>query len=180
MKNLALLIVLAVGGYALAQENAGPEAAMLRYADAAKSFDAERIARLMHPEALQRFRDAFDAALLGENGDRARTELLPLFAVSTYDEFQALSNVEAFQRLNEAVSRAAPELAAVMANSEYEIIGTAQRGDEVFLTYVLTVAIEGRPVKREAAQRLKQHDGEWLLMLPPNGEATIAGLEARY
>ena len=185
MKNLIKSLLVSVflfagSGYALAQGGADPEAAMLSYADATRSFDAERISRLMHPEALQRFRDTFDGAFLGENSDRARADLLPMFSVSTYDEFQALSNTEVFQQLSETIFRVVPELSVMMADSEYEPIGIVTRDDEVYLTYVLTVSLEGRSVSQEIVQRLKQHEGEWFLMLPPKSEATIAAIEAQY
>lgn len=181
MKHLASIFALIlVGGYALSQEVTGPASAMLEYAEASKSFDAARIASLMHPEALQRARESFESAFRGENSDRARAHLLPIFSVSTYDEFVGLSDVEAFRRLNESVSRADPELVEIMATAEYEVIGQVQRGDEVFLTYVFTVTLEGRPISQEVVQRLKQHQGEWLLMLPASSEATIAAIEAQY
>ena len=153
---------------------------MLSYSEAVKSWDTERIAKLMHPEALQRFREAFNAAFLVDNGTRARTDLLPLFAASTYEEYAALSNAEAYQRLTDTVARSTPQLLEIMAGTEYEIIGQVPRGDEVFVTYVLAIPVEGRIVKKQVVQSLKQHEGQWLLMLPPDGETTIARIDAQY
>ena len=180
MKRLLTVAVLVlVASYAMGQGST-PESTMVSYADAAKSWDVGRMANLMHPEALRRFREAFDGAFLGENASRARTDLLPLFAVSTYEDYAALSNVEVFQRLTETVSRAAPGLKEIMAGSEYEIVSQAQRGEEVLLTYVLAITVEGRVVRQEVEQALKQHEGKWLLMLPADGEATIARIAAQY
>ena len=181
MKKMALLIlIVATCTQALAEEVSGPETAMLKYADAAKSFDAERITQLMHPEALQKFRVAFNDAMDGENGTRAQAELLPLFAVSTFEAYKDLSNEEAFKRLNETVSRGSSELTAAMGDSEYEIIGRVQEGEEVVLAYALTVTIKGQRLRQEVVQRLKQHNGVWLLLLPTSADASLAGLEARY
>jgi hypothetical protein len=49
-----------------------------------------------------------------------------------------------------------------------------------YITYTLGLNIEGRYVNKDVVQKLKLHNGKWLLLLPPNGEATIAGIEARY
>ncbi len=67
-----------------------------------------------------------------------------------------------------------------MANSDYELTGEATHGDEVIITYILTLQIKGQKLSKEAVQRLKQHEGKWLLMLPPDGEATILRIEAAY
>jgi len=181
MKRLVAVIVLCIAtSYASGQVDSSPASAMLSYADAVKSWDTERMATLMHPEALQRFREAFNAAFLGENGTRARTDLLPLFAASTYEDYAALSNAEAYQRLTETVTRSTPQLIEIMAGTEYEIIGQTQKGDEVFVTYVLAIPVEGRIVKKQVVQSLKRHEDKWLLMLPPDGETTIAQIDARY
>lgn len=169
-----------VASYAMAQAGSTPESAMRSYADAVKAWDVGRIAKLMHPEALQRFRGAFDGAFLGENGGRAKNDLLPLFAVSTYEEFAALSDVEAYQRLTETISRAAPGLKEMMAGTQYELVSKSQQGDQVSVTYILGVPVQGQLVKQEIVQGLKQHEGEWRLMLPADGEATIARIDAQY
>ena len=179
-KLVTVVILCLLSCFAIAQVNSTPESAMLSYTAATRSWDAERMAKLMHPEALRRFREAFNAAFLGERSAQARTDLLPLFAVSTYEDYVALSNVEAYQRLNEVIARSSPQLAEIMANTEYEMIGQVQSGDAVFVTYVLAVPVEGRVVRKQVVQELKQHEGSWLLMLPPDGEATIARLDAQY
>jgi hypothetical protein len=181
MKYVIALVILAFpGSSAFTQGNTGPANAMLSYADAAKSWDAERITQLMHPEALRQARAAFDGALLGENQARARTELLPMFSVATYEEFSKLSDFEVFQRLNEAVATSAPEILDLMAGARYEIIAETERGDEVILNYVLIINANGQEIRQDVVQRLKQHEGDWLLLLPATAASTIAGIEARY
>jgi hypothetical protein len=46
-----------------------------------------------------------------------------------------------------------------------------------YITYTLGLNIEGRYVNKDVVQKLKLHNGKWLLLLPPNGEATIAVLK---
>jgi len=181
MKRLVTAAVLVlVASYAMAQGGSTPESAMRSYADAVKSWDVGRMARLMHPEALQKFRGAFDGAFRGESASRAKNDLLPLFAVATYEEFAALSDVEAYQRLTETVSRAAPGLKEMMAGSQYEFVSQSQKDDQVYVIYLLGVPVEGRLVQKQVVQALKQHEGEWRLLLPADGEATIAGIDAQY
>ena len=181
MKRFAGVIVfLLIARGAVCQDD-GPTSVLLKYADAAKNSDAVAISSLMHPEALKRAREAFDNAFQGENRERARTDLLPMFAVSTYEQFADLSDSEVFRRLTETVYHATPpELIEAMTGSKSEVVGQVEQNDEVFITYTLTVAIRGQSISQRVIQRLKKHDGEWLLMLPASSEASIAAIGAQY
>ena len=61
-KLLAVMLCLLAGFQVAAQDQSSPEAVMLRYAEATKSFDAAAITGLMHPEALRRFRATIDTS----------------------------------------------------------------------------------------------------------------------
>lgn len=182
MKHIVTLVFLALlGSTAWSQVDTGPEAALLAYTEASKSFDTQRMAGLMHPEALQAFREAFDGAFRGDNADRAKADLLPIFAVGSYEEYTALSDMEAFRRLTEALATAVdPAVLDIMATADYEVAGQVEDGDEVLVTYYMMIEIEGETIREEVVQRLKQHDGRWLLMLSPDSAATIAGIQAAY
>lgn len=177
---LGVSLCLLVSSVAVAQDRESAELALEEFVEASQVYDTARMASLMHPEALQRFRGVIVAALEGSKGDLAEAEMLPLFSVSTPDEFSKLSNVETYKRLTDAVARAAPQLIELMANSEFEIVGTVITDGIAYVTYAMTITLEGRPVSQDVVQKLKPNDGRWMLLLPTSAEATIAGIESRY
>jgi hypothetical protein len=179
-KLISVAICLLASGVAVAQERSPAESALAKYMEASQAYDTVRMANAMHPEALQRFRGVIVAALEGGKGDMARAELLPLFSVGTPEELARLSDVEAFQRMTDAAGRSAPQLLELMAQSKFEIVGSVVTDGIAYVTYVLTIPVEGRTLSQEVVQKLKQNGGQWMLLLPTTAEATIVGIESRY
>ena len=177
---IVLVLTLAVIGQVSAQTRPGYETALLEYGQLAKANDSRKMAEFMHPEGLRRFRSVMDAALHGPKPEDAARSLLPLFSVSSVAEFAKLTDVEAFKRMNDAVKKAAPELADMMSKATYEIVGSVLKGDVAYVTYNLGFTMEGKAVSSEVVQTLKMHDGKWLLLLPSTAEASIARIEARF
>jgi len=166
---------------AVAQDpSAAAEAAMARFVDATRAYDTARMASSMHPEALQRFRTVIEGALRSGKADMAKVELLPLFSVSSVEDFSKLSDVEIFKRLSDSVAKAAPQVIELMAKSEFEILGTVVTGDIADVTYNMTINVEGQSVKQEIVQKLKPSNGQWMLLLPATSESTINNIESRY
>ena len=179
-KLLTVSICLLISCFAFAQDKSGAEAALTKFVEATKAYDTARMASSMHPEALQRFRAVIDAALNSGKADMARAELLPLFSVSSVEDFSKLSDVEMFKRLSDSVARAAPQVIELMAKSEFEILGTVVTGDIADVTYNMTINVEGQSVKQEIVQKLKPSNGQWMLLLPATSESTINNIESRY
>ena len=96
---LTVSICLLVSCFAFAQDKSGAEAALTKFVEATKAYDTARMASSMHPEALQRFRAVIETALKSGKADLAKAELLPLFSVSSVEDFSKLSDVEMFKRL---------------------------------------------------------------------------------
>ena len=179
-KLLTVSICLLVSCFAFAQDKSGAEAALTKFVEATKAYDTARMASSMHPEALQRFRAVIETALKSGKADLAKAELLPLFSVSSVEDFSKLSDVEMFKRLSDSVARAAPQVIELMAKSEFEILGTVVTGEIADVTYNMTINVEGQSVKQEIVQKLKPSNGRWMLLLPATSEATIANIESRY
>lgn len=165
---------------AFASEESEVKSVMTQYFDAAKVFDTSEMASLMHPEALGRFRRAIDRALHGEKKELAEEELLPLFSLTSMAKYTDLTDLELYQRLNETVRNTQPNLVAIMETSTFEFVAEAARGDVVYVTYILTIDVEGHEISKDVVQKLKKHNGQWLLLLPADGEASIAEIAARY
>lgn len=179
-KWLHAAICVALMSRAFAQAAPDPEATVLAYTEATRAYDAPLMSRFMHPDALRQFRSAIDAALVGPKSATAQAELLPLFAVQTLEEFRALSDVDAFSRMSETVSKASPELLELMSSARYEIIGTVRKEGLAYVTYTMSLVLDGRPVSSQVVQTLKLHEGKWMLMLPGSADAAVSKLEARY
>ena len=135
---------------------------------------------LMHPDALKRFRTTIDAALRGSKKDLAATELLPLFSVTSAEDFAQLTDVEVYKRLNDTIARTAPGLVDMMSKAKFEMLGSFLKDDLAYVNYNLVITVDGKAISTQVVQTLKMHDGKWLLMLPSKSEASIAGIEARF
>lgn len=103
-----------------------------------------------------------------------------MFDVSTLTDYRKLTNKEAYQRLNNVIARAQPNLAQMMRTSRLDIVDASLKGDVAYVAYSLTVNIQGRDVSKDVVQKLKKHDGKWMLLLLPTAEATIAGINAQF
>jgi hypothetical protein len=181
MRTIAVLILLSAASWqASAQAQPDAEAALLDYAEATKSYNTQQMSGFMHPEALMRVRATVDAALRGSKKDVAATELLPLFSVTSVEDFAQLSDVEVYKRLNDTVAKSAPMLVAAMSSAAFETVGSFLKDDLAYVTYNLKLTVDGKAINTQVVQTLKMHDGKWLLMLPSTAEASIAGIEARF
>jgi len=181
MKKISLFICLiSISLHTLSEDVPGAKLALLDYYEATKTYNTTAIANSMNPEALSRFRSTINAALLGNKSELAKKELLPLFTVSQLDEFMKLSDMEAYKRLNDFIASSQPDLIKLLKSSDIDIVSEIKKDDVVYITYTLIMYVEGRKVSKDIVQKLKQYNGLWLLLLPPNGEATIAGIESRY
>lgn len=175
-----LMFLSATSWQVVAQTQPGAEAAVLEYAEATKSYDTRQMSGHMHPEALKRFRATIDAALQGPKKDLAAKELLPLFSVATAPEFDQLTDVEAYKRLNDTIARSAPKLVEMMAGATSKVVGSFLKDDLAYVTYDLEMTVDGKAIKSQVVQKLKLHDGKWRLMLPSTAEASLAGIETRF
>ena len=181
VRKAALLVLLAAATcQAIAQDQPAYETALLAYTEVTKVYDVKKMSESMHPEGLKRFRATIDAALRGPKKDLATTELLPLFSVSSAEEFAQLSDREAYERMNHTVSKQAPELVQIMSAATFEVVGSFVKEDIAYVTYKLNTSINGKAVSMQVVQTLKMRDGKWLLLLPSTAESSIAGIESRY
>ncbi|GGB44285.1 hypothetical protein K8B83_21420 [Shewanella inventionis] len=153
---------------------------MASYIDAMRVYDTKQMASLIHPLALERFRASFDNALQGPKAEQAKNELLPLLSLNNFSEYMAISNEEAFQRLNDGVAAQAPELISMLKNSDFEIISTTLKDETAYVVYKLGFDVNGRYFSQEVVQKLKEYEKTWLLLLPATAETAILNVEARF
>ncbi len=176
----AALLLLVFPQLGLSADNPTPELTLETYFAATRDWDAARISNMIHPEALSQFRQTFDRAFSGSKKSLALEELLPLFTLSTVEEYDELSDREIYQRLNETIAQSQPQIVKMMASSQFEIVGKFAEGDVTYVTYILGIDVDGRLVEQEVVQKLKKYQGSWYLLLPSTAAASIAAIESRY
>lgn len=147
--------------------------------NAVKSFDSESVANMLHPEALAKFKGTFSEALHGPKSEQAKQELLPFFSVSSIAQFDALTDKEAYLRFSNFMS-SQPQLLIMLQAARFIYQGALVSGDVATVNYTLSMGIQGQSIDRASVQKFKLYKGQWLALLPPDGEASIAGVKARY
>lgn len=178
--KIALLVFFLSSTILSAEEGSDARVAILKYFEAAKSIDTSAMSDLMHPEALKQFRNAFDSALNGTKRDLARSEILPIFGSQSIEDYKKLGDREAYKRFNDLIFSAQPDFVKLMNESKFEIVTENIKGDIAYFTYTLTINYNGKSVSKDVVQKLKLHNGNWLLLLAADAEASIAGISARY
>jgi len=179
-KRYFLAFILLLSANSFADVETDIDNVMASYIDAMRVYDTEQMASLMHPLALERFRASFDNALQGPKAEQAKNELLPLLSLNDFSEYMAISNKEAFQRLNDGVAAQAPELITMLKNSDFEIISTTLKDETAYVVYKLGINVNGQYLSKEVVQKLKEHEKTWLLLLPATAESAILNVEARF
>ncbi len=179
-KILFFTISLTITCLLQAADTSGPKTAILKYFEASKIYDTTLMANMMHPEALHKFRKSITTALNGNQSELAKKELLPLFNTSSMSSYLSLSDREAFKRLNDVIASSQPDLIDLMKIAKFEIVSEVMRNELVYVTYTLSLSIDGRNTTKDIVQKLKKSKEQWLLLLPADGDATIAGIESRY
>jgi hypothetical protein len=179
-RGVALVVFLVAPWQVLAQTPPDYESAFIEYAQVTKSYDTQKMSEFMHPEALRRFRSVMEAALHGPRAAQAEAELMPLFSMSSAAEFAKVTDLEAYRRMNDTIKKSSPELVEMMSTSTYKIVGSFVKDKVAYVTYDLAITVKGKGVRSQVVQKLKQHEGKWLLLLPSTAEASIAGIEARF
>ena len=178
--KFVLVISMLLSVNSMATEKLSIETVFDNYKLALQSYDTDKITRLIHPEELKRFRAAFDVALLGEKAHEAEKALLPLFSVTSVEKYSELSDRDVYVRMNEFVLKNQTSMVDSLRLSQIKLLNVSINDDLANVKYSLAMNIEGRDAHSEVIQKLKIHDGEWLLLLPHNAEATISKIKASF
>jgi hypothetical protein len=156
----ALLCALASPG--TAQEPESPEALVGAYMSAMKASDWDRLAGYMHPDALTDFKDMF-APIIALGTDAELTALFGLPDAAAYPTADASRVFTGFM----ASVVGSPEMAAVMANTQHQIIGgVPEQGTDIIHVVVRgTVSVQGMTITQMEVMPVRQDGGRWRAML---------------
>ena len=181
LKTLGVVSFLLIAApFVHAQSEPAAEAALKEYGLALKAYDTRKMADMMHPEAVQLMRATMLKAFHGSNKDAAAAQLLPLFSVASVAEFEKLPSSEIYKRLNDYVGKASPDLLTMMSSSSYEIVGSVLKEGLAYVTYNLKISTKGKDFGSQEVQKLKLHEGKWMLLLPTSSEQSIKAIETQF
>ncbi|WP_340680174.1 hypothetical protein [Paraglaciecola sp.] len=163
-----------------ADQTSDAKIVLSKYLEAQKVFDTTVMSDLMHPEALEQFKNVISDAFNGSKSDLAKSEILPLFKVGTVEDYRKLSSKEAYKRFFDFVASAQPELRKLMNASNFSIVNENLNNDIAYMTCLMTLNINGQTINKNVVQKLKLNNGNWMLLLAEDAEASIAGIAFRY
>jgi hypothetical protein len=171
---LGLALVVIFSGITVYGQEETPEQVAKTSMEFTVKGDWASFARLMHPEALAAargmFRPIFDADKSGQFGEA-------FFGVKTPAEFDALSDVAAFEALMTNLTKNIPLFTDVLKSAEFSIVGSVAEGTElVHVVYRTGAKAEGLTISKLSVVSLRRHQGRWRLLLTGN----IDGLAAAF
>lgn len=179
-KFIVLFFILFSKSPLFADQTSDAKIVLSKYFESLNAYDTSLMSDLMHPEALFQFKDVFNKALDSPKSELAKSQILPLFRVNTTDEFKKLSNRDAYKAFNDLVVNAQPEIRRIMNQAQFAIVTTDIKNDLAYFTYRMSLNINGETINKNVVQKLKLHDGHWMLLLAEDAETSIAMISAKY
>ena len=170
-----LLLFALVAGSSRAQVNETPEQVTDRFIAAMRAGDWERMASLMHPNALQEMRHLLAALFEAPNADQFRQQLL---GVSTVATARALSDTAVFSSLMRTTSQQA-DLANALKSAQVQILGRVNEGaDTTHVVYRMAMTINGIAITRMDVMSLARSPFGWRGLLKGDVSGLAAGIRA--
>ena len=169
--GLWLLFFVSVAG--IAQDSVeSPEQFASRYDSVSKTGDGAELSKLMHPDALSRFREIVAPFFDVKSNDIGST----IFGVKTKTAFTELTSEQIFERFMLFVSKV-PEVAEAMKTAQMSMIGHVKEGSDVaHLVYKVNVKVGDITVAKTGVMSLKRNGEKWLALLSGDYEGLAAAL----
>lgn len=166
---LGLLLALSLSGALLqaAEPPAAesPESVVQRYGAALRASDYHKIAELMHPEALEKFRNLLLPLLETGPGADKDDSLLALFHGKDAAALKKLSPAEFFAAFMDGVMSSEPATKEALASASMAPIGSVPEGDVLHVVCRTSVALRGASYSKLEVVSLKRAVGNWRVLL---------------
>lgn len=139
--SVALVVLFTLTG--LAQET--PEAVAQAYVEASRNSDWPKAFGYLHPEALAKFKRAFEPLFATEKGQQG-AEIM--FGIKTRAEFDQLSGGQLMEKLMGTIGKSMPGFEQLLGKMELKVIGSVQETpDIVHLVCRAKVPMDGMQIK---------------------------------
>lgn len=159
---------------ASAAQQESPEAVAIQYVTAMQLEDWQRVASLMHPDALAELRGLFDPLL---DIPEARPVILQFYGATSLEDARAQSDTAVFAHFVAFVSSQEPLVGEALRSSDVEIIGHLYEGEDMaHVVYRMTMSLEGMSVTQLDVFSVKRYGPTWRGMLKGDMSAVAAAI----
>ncbi len=179
MKNIITIIILfSINFNVFAQVDAKDFAQ--KYLSIIKHSDVEEMTRLMHPDALNKFKYFVLQTFNDSKKKQAKSDLFPIFKVSSLKELKALDASKFYNRFNAWIYKTQPRLVSMMRGANTKVIGVVNEKEFAHVLYRLSLNINCKTIDKLAVISLKKHGDNWRSLLTQDAETSAMGLKNRY
>jgi len=165
----------------ISSEDAAIEQVAAAGMEALIKLDWEGFAEVMHPEALQGFKDMLVSVLeaAGEQDRATQAGLVSLFyGAQDVQSVIALEPKEFFAGFMKGVVSQSPEMGEIFAGTDVEIIGTVHEGNDLaHVVFRMGISAEGLDVTSVDVVSLKRSGTDWRMLLTANIEGLAEQLK---
>ncbi|HEX8433365.1 MAG TPA: hypothetical protein VF625_18895 [Longimicrobium sp.] len=174
--RLVVAFVLTLLASPLAAQTA-PEDVARQYFTAIGASDYRAAAAMMHPAALDQFRDIFRALAATDTSGEA---VKMMFGVASTREFNTLSSQDVFARMLGTIAGASPEMKAAMSSMRANVVGSVPEGaDTVHVLYRMTMGVEGVNMTKMEVLSLQRSGTRWMALLTADLQGMIQAISAQ-
>jgi hypothetical protein len=160
---LVLAYMLTFSGISVYAQNESPEEVAKASMELMSKGDWSSYARLMHPDALAEARKTFRPIVAADESGKFAEQF---FGVKNSTEFDALSDIAAFEALLNNITKNIPLVGELLKTTDFSIIGSVPEGtDLVHVLYRTGMKAGQLSVSKLEVISLRRHQGRWRLML---------------
>lgn len=174
---------------AAAQTTEPPEAVAQAYLDASRKADWEKIASLMHPDALKQLRGLFAPLFALSETEKSLGFSEFLIGVKTKAEFDQMSNAAVFQKLFGGIFAGIPGVKEALSASAFDLLGSVQEKPDTLhfvfranTKFELPNLREPIPFNKLDVMTLRRFENTWRVDLKGDIEmmmkALLAGIQS--
>lgn len=142
-----------------------PESVVQRYSAALKAGDYQKCAELMHPEALEKFRNLLLPLLDVPPGHDKDDSALALFGGKDAAAVKKLSPTEFFASFMGGMTGKAPGLKEALGSANMTPIGSVPEGDVLHVVCRTSAALQGASFSMMEVVSVKRSAGNWRVLL---------------
>jgi hypothetical protein len=157
-----------------------PESAVLTYIDAMKEGKLDRMAELMHPEALATFHAMMQPIVeAAEKSEPTANEVLQMFdGVTSVAQLRKLGDAKFFSSFYLGMASLEPDLLDALKDADIEVLGHVMEGDDTAHVLYRVTTTTGSTMKQTEVVSLRRTKSGWGVLLTNEIEAMAESIRA--